>query len=101
MIYSDMAFESMCSRSLVIIFGVIAAGAAIFIATFVFPAKNLIRETVTEEVTIANSSDGKCVVNTNDAILSAKTISNCNLPEGTKVKVSYQQGLPNARIVSP
>lgn len=97
----DMGFETASTRSLLIIFGVVAAGATIFIATAVFPATNLIRETITEEITILNSSGGRFVVETSDSTLSTKTIDNCDLPEGGNVTISYQQGLANARIVSP
>jgi hypothetical protein len=78
--------------------GVIAAAAAIFIAVVVFPATNLIRETVTSEGVIASSSNGECVVDTPDQI--PKVIKNCDLPVGSKVTVSYQQGMFEATIVS-
>ena len=96
-----MAFESASTRSLMILFGVIAAGAIIFMATAVFPATNLIRGTVTEEATVVESSGGKCIVDTKDTALSAKTISGCDMSVGSKVKVSYQKGLASAQIVSP
>ena len=48
-----MALENTSTRGLLIMFGVIAAGAAVFLAVAVFPASNLIRETVTSEGVIA------------------------------------------------
>jgi len=93
-----MALENTSTRGLLIMFGVVAAGAAIFLAVAVFPASNLIRETVTSEGVIANSSGGECVVDTPDEI--PKVIKNCNLPKGTEVTVSYQQGMYEAKIVS-
>ncbi|MFQ5940233.1 MAG: hypothetical protein ACE5KA_00835 [Nitrososphaerales archaeon] len=93
-----MAFESTSTRTFVIIFGLIAAGAAIFIGVAVFPASNLIREMVTAEGTIASSSDGECVVDTPDRI--PKVIKNCDLPSGSEVTVSFQEGMYEASIVS-
>lgn len=93
-----MTFENASTRSLVIIFGLVAAGAAIFLAVAVFPAANLIRETVTTEGVIASSSSGECVVDTPDQI--PKIIKNCDLPAGSKVMVSFQEGMYEAKIVS-
>jgi len=96
-----MSFEGVSTRSILILFGVIAAGAIIFMATAVFPATNLIRETVTEEVTIIESSGGKCIVDTKDTALSSKTVIGCDLAVGSKAKVSYQKGLSTAQLVAP
>lgn len=93
-----MALETTSTKNLLFLFGAIAAGAAILVALVVFPATNLIRETVTAEGVIAASSNGKCVVDTPDGI--PKTIKNCELPAGTGVTVSYQQGMYEAKIVS-
>ena len=93
-----MAFESASTRSLVIGFGVIAAGAAIFLAIAVFPATNLIRETLTAEGIITSSSNGECVVDTPDGI--PKVIKNCNLQQGSKVTVSFKEGMYEAEISS-
>lgn len=93
-----MTLESTSTRNLLIIFGLVAAGAAIFVAVAVFPATNLIRETMTAEGVIASSSKGQCVVDTPDGI--PKTIKDCELPVGTKVTVSFQEGMYEAKIVS-
>ena len=93
-----MAFETTSTKSMIMLFGILAAGAAIFISFAVFPASNLIRETTTEEGVILFSSNNECVVETPDEI--PKTIKNCGLPEGTKVTVSYQRGMYEATIVS-
>lgn len=93
-----MAIDNTSTRTLVIMFGVIVAGVAIFIAVAVFPATNLIRETLTAEGIIASSSNGECVVDTPDQI--PKVIKNCDLPAGTKVTVSFQKGMFEAKIVS-
>lgn len=93
-----MAFETTSTKSLVILFGVLAAGAAIFISVIVFPASNLVRETTTGEGVILSTSNNECVVETPDEI--PKTIKNCDLAEGTKVTVSYQKGMYEATIVS-
>ena len=73
--------------------------AGIVLSTLVFPFWNLIRENVIEEVEIFSSADGNCYVDTSDKI--PKTIENCNLKEGTLVTISYEHGLPWAKIVSP
>ena len=86
-----MAIENASTRTLVIMFGVIVAGVAIFMAVAVFPATNLIRETLTAEGVIVSSSNGECVVDTPDQI--PKIIKNCDLPAGTKVTVSFQKGM--------
>jgi hypothetical protein len=93
-----MAFETTSTTSLIVLFGILAAGAAIFIAFTVFPASNLIRETVTEEGVILSSSNDECVVETSDQI--PKTIKNCDLEEGSKVTVKFQSGMYEATIVS-
>ncbi len=93
-----MSLEDISTKKIVITFGILAAGAAIFIALLVFPASNLIRETVIAEGVIAHSSSGTCVVDTPDGI--PKTIKNCDLPEGTKVMVSFKKGMYEAEIVS-
>jgi len=73
--------------------------AGIVLSTLVFPFWNLIREDVIEEVEIFRTVDGNCYVDTSDKI--PKTIENCNLKEGTLVTISYEHGLPWAKIVSP
>lgn len=96
-----MSFEGVSTRGMLVIFGVLAAGAAIFMATVVFPATNLMRETVIEETTVIESSGGKCIVDTKDMTLSSKTINGCDLPVGSKVKISYQKGFSTAELVTP
>lgn len=93
-----MAIDNTSTRTLAIMFGVIVAGVAIFMAVAVFPATNLIRETLTAEGVIVSSSNGECVVDTPDQI--PKIIKNCDLPAGTKVMVSFQKGMFEAKIVS-
>ena len=73
--------------------------AGIVLSTLVFPFWNFIRENITEEVEIFQSAGGNCYVDTSDEI--PKTIENCNLKEGTLVTISYEHGLPWAKIVSP
>ncbi|MFN4336365.1 MAG: hypothetical protein ACK4FV_02145 [Candidatus Nitrosocaldus sp.] len=56
--------------------------------------------TVTEEVIVThNLDDGSCIVDTTDTVLSAKTVKNCNVQAGTRIKVSYEKGSTEARIV--
>ena len=73
--------------------------AGIVLSTLVFPFWNLIREDITEEVEIFRTVYGNCYVDTSDEI--PKTIENCNLKEGTLVTISYEHGLPWAKIISP
>lgn len=96
-----MAFEGTSTRSLLILFGIVGAGGAIMVGIFGFGLGNPATErpTITEDVTIRYSSGGKCVVDTKDDVLSAKTISGCDLPEGTEVTISYQKGFSTAQIV--
>ena len=75
------------------------AVAGVVLSTLVFPFWNLIREDVIEEVEIFRTVDGNCYVDTSDKI--PKTIENCNLKEGTLVTISYEHGLPWAKIISP
>ena len=81
---------------LFIIIGVAMVG---FIAVSMFKDAPLIREKITEEVTINGRIGNSCVIETNDSIMSSKKIENCDLPDGAKVKVSYQKALPTAEIV--
>lgn len=84
-----------------VIVGIIVAGAIIFVLFMISIISNLTPQTVIEEVTIDSSSSGLCKVNTEDTTVPSKTIPGCDLPEGTKVTISYQQGLPFASIASP
>jgi hypothetical protein len=97
-----MAFEGMSTRSLMTLFGIVAAGGIVMVAIFGFGLGNPAtqRPTITEEVIIKFTSSGQCIVDTEDSVLSAKTINGCDLPIGTKVTISYQKGLANAQIVS-
>ena len=49
---------------------------------------------------IVNSEGGICQVLTDDELVPTKLITNCNLDEGTTVSLSYQKGLPHAKIIS-
>lgn len=96
-----MTIETSSTKNLLVLFGIIAAGAVVFIAVVVFPATELIRETITEEATVIHSSDGQCVVETTDTIFTAKTVSDCDLPVDTTVTVQYQQSMSEASLVRP
>lgn len=93
-----MAFEDMSTRSMITLFGILGGGAAVFIALVVFPAGNLVRETVTAEGIVMASSNGECVVDTPDQI--PKTVKNCDLPAGSRVTVSFQKGMYEATLVA-
>ena len=81
------------------IFGGAIVLAGLILATVVFPFWNLIREDVFEDTEILSNDNGVCYVNTIDKI--PKTIENCNLDQGTKVKIKYGEGLAWATIVEP
>lgn len=85
------------SKKHTIIFLGVLAGAGVIIATLVFPFWNLIREDVYEDAVILGSVEGTCYAETLDGI--PKTITNCDLAEGTAVKLKYGRGLAWAEII--
>lgn len=85
------------TRMQVITFGIIAAGAAVFLAVVVFPFTAVVREHVTVDGTVISSAEGTCVVSTPDG---DKIVSNCDLPQGSTVTVQYEVGMPDAWIVT-
>lgn len=93
-----MAFDGASTRNLLMLFGIVLAGAGVSIAIFVFPVTNVARESITEDVLIIGTTGGNCGVQTGDKF-APKTIPDCNLPRGTNVTISYQQGTGYARIV--
>lgn len=85
------------SKKYSLIFGSVFVGAALVLATIVFPFWNLIREDVFEEVTILNNDNGVCYVETNDKV--PKKISDCkNLP-GDKVTIKFGKDLAWAQVI--
>ncbi|GBC73243.1 hypothetical protein HRbin04_00640 [archaeon HR04] len=85
-------------RTLVLFIGALAA-AIVGIWIGLSPT-GVVPTTITEEVVITHTlGDGSCIVDTTDTVLSAKTVKNCNLKEGTKITVSYEKGSSEARIV--
>lgn len=93
-----MADEGASMRGPTILFGIIIAGIVIIFLVVIFPVSNLIRETVVVEGVIAASSRGECVVDTPDNV--PRVIKDCDLPVGSKVTVSYQEGMFEAKLVS-
>lgn len=93
-----MGFESASTRSLLTLFAIIIGGVVVFIAVFVFPITNLSRGTITEDVIIIGTTGGNCGVQSTDQF-EPKTIPNCDLPSGTNVTITYQQGTATARII--
>jgi hypothetical protein len=92
-----MVLETVSTKNLAITFALLAAGVGIFIAVALFPATNLIRETVTAEGVVISSSNGECVVETPDGI--PKNVENCDLAAGSNVTVRFQKGMYEAEIV--
>ena len=72
-------------------------GAGIIISTLVFPFWNLIREDVFEDTVILETVNGVCYADSIDHV--PKTISDCDLPKGTNVKIKYGRDLAWATIV--
>jgi hypothetical protein len=96
-----MSFEGTKSRNLTVLFGIAAAAIVGFFAISMFMGAPIIRDTTTEETEVIASDNNVCVVETMDSIMSSKTISDCNLEVGAKVKITYKNGLPTATIESP
>lgn len=85
-------------RTLVLFIGALAA-AIVGIWIGLSPT-GVVPVTITEDVVITHTlDDGSCIVDTTDTVLSAKTVRNCNLKEGTKITVSYEKGSAEARII--
>jgi hypothetical protein len=87
--YEPAEHEEIAIRKLLILFGLFAFGAFLFLAIFVFPINNLIREQITAEVEVITKDDGICVVETPDH---PRGISNCKYNTGDTLIVSYTQG---------
>jgi len=86
-------------RNLTVLFILGGLAVVAFVAISMFKDVPLIREEITEEVTINGKIDNSCVIETKDSIMSSKKIENCDLPVGAKAKVIYQKALPTAEIV--
>ncbi len=85
------------SKKYSLIFGSVFVGAALVLATIVFPFWNLIREDVFEEVTILNNDNGVCYVETNDKV--PKKISDCKNLSGDKVTIKFGKDLAWAQVI--
>ena len=96
-----MSFEGIKSRNLTVLFGIAAAALVGFFTVSMFMGAPIIRDSITEEVTIMAKDGTNCIIDTNDSIMSSKTITGCDLPVGTNVKITYKSGLPTAEIESP
>ena len=96
-----MSFEGTKSRNLTVLFGIAAAAIVGFFAVSMFMGAPIIRDTITEEVSIMAKTGTDCIVDTKDSIMSSKTITGCDFPVGTNVKITYKSGLPTAQIESP
>ena len=64
--YEPAEYGEIAIRKLLILFGLFAFGAFLFLAIFVFPINNLIREQITAEVEVITKDDVICVVETPD-----------------------------------
>lgn len=92
-----MPFEG--KKSLPVLFVIVGVAVVAFFAASMFKDVPLMREKITEEVTVNGKIGNSCVIDTSDSVMSSKKIANCDLTVGTKVKVSYQKALPTAEIV--
>lgn len=89
------------SRNLTVLFCIVAVAIVAFFAVSMFKDTTLVRDSVTEDVTIIGKTNGNCVIDTVDPVMSSKTVSNCDLEVGTKVTAKYKKGLSTAELVSP
>jgi hypothetical protein len=87
--YEPAQYKDTAIRKLLILFSMLAFGAFLFLAIFVFPITNLIREQITAEVEVITKDSGICVVETPDH---PRGISNCKYNTGDTLIVSYTQG---------
>lgn len=92
-----MSFEG--KRNLTVLFVIAGVAVVAFIAFSMFKDVPLVREQITEEVTISGKIGNSCVIETSDSVMSSKKIENCDLGVGTKAKITYQKALPTAEIV--
>jgi hypothetical protein len=96
-----MSFDGIKSKNLTVLFGIVATSIVIFFAVSMFMGTPIVRDTITEEVSIIAKTDTDCIVDTKDLIMSSKTITDCDLSVGTKIMITYKSGLPTAQIESP
>lgn len=80
------------------LFGIISVAAIAFFAFSLLKGENILEKAITEEVLIFDKLDGKCVVDTNDDIMTSKMIDNCEFAIGKNVTITYQKGHPTAQI---
>lgn len=95
-----MSFEGR-GRSLTVLFCVAAVAVVAFFAVSMFRGTSIVRDSVMEDVKIVGKTNGNCVIDTIDPVMSSKTINNCDLEVGTKVTARYKQGLSTAELVLP
>lgn len=81
--------EGLSMKHIKIIFIIAIVGIFLLFALFITPIQNLIREPVSEEVTVISKSDGKCVVDSKDH---PRSIDNCDYKVGDKLEITYDQG---------
>ena len=87
--YEYPVHEETATRNLLLLFVLCAFGAFLFLAIFVFPITNIIKEQVTAEAKVVTKDSGICVVETPDY---PRGISNCKYDIGDILIVSYAQG---------
>lgn len=102
-----MGFEGASSRSMFVLFGLIAAGGITFFIVagtgiLTAPFRDVdVGGTMTEQVTIVHVANGQCIVDTSDTALSAKIIQDCDMAPGTQVTVMYEPASRYAWMVTP
>jgi hypothetical protein len=94
-----MSFER--KRSLPVLFIIASVAIIAVFAASMFKDLTVLRQTITEENTVAGKLDSKCIIDTSDSTMSSKTINNCDLQIGEKATVTYKKGMPTAEIVRP
>ncbi len=82
-----------------VLFGIISVAVIAFFAFSLLKGENILKDAITEEVLIFDRLNGKCIVDTNDDIMTSKMIDNCESVIGKNVTITYQKGHPTAQII--
>lgn len=82
-----------------VLFGIISVAVIAFFTFSMLKGENILGNSIMEEVSIFDKLNDKCIVDTNDNIMSSKMIDNCELAVGQNVTITYQKGHPTAQII--
>lgn len=85
-----MSFQDISMKKLAII--IIAGGIVAVFAISGFQARNIFRDSVTEDATVEIKQGTSCIVEGSDRV--PRTISNCEYEIGDVVSITYKPGQP-------